>query len=160
MCLNPLFVSNNFIDRALKTNIPLSPMKLQKMLYFTYRDYLKATGKSLFAERFGTWQYGPVLESVYDAFKHYGSRSIERYDKVLDDEAEKVSAYKVNERSDQTLTAVLDDVWDKAKGMSGIALSELTHLPGSAWYKAFQKGQPFLDDADIRVDEIEISAAG
>lgn len=152
MC-NPLFVANNIIDRAKKENISITPMKLQKILYFVYRDYLQKQkdGIPLFAERFATWKYGPVLESVYTAFKKYGSEFISDYYR------EDGKAYAANEESNGLLGQVLNDVWNKTKKYNGIQLSKITHKENSAWYKAFQNQHIFLDDKDIKNDKIEIS---
>ena len=77
--ITALDVSNNILKRGFDDDIDITPMKLQKMLYFVYRKYLQETGKSLFNERFETWKYGPVLSSVYYGFKKYGSNSIRDY---------------------------------------------------------------------------------
>ncbi|MBR6647500.1 MAG: DUF4065 domain-containing protein, partial [Clostridia bacterium] len=70
--ITPVIVANNFIARALNENVPLTPMKLQKLIYFLYKEYLKTTGERLFTESFEVWQYGPVIASVYDEFKGFG----------------------------------------------------------------------------------------
>lgn len=54
--MNPLVVSNNIIDRAFSENIVVTPMKLQRLLYCIYREYLQKTRVPLFAERFETWK--------------------------------------------------------------------------------------------------------
>ena len=46
--INPLFVANNLLNLAFKEKSPVTPMKLQKLLYFIYRDYLQKTKESLF----------------------------------------------------------------------------------------------------------------
>ncbi|MDR0942468.1 MAG: hypothetical protein LBM19_02545 [Holosporales bacterium] len=63
--LNPIFLANNFIEISFNTKEPITPMKLQKMMYFLYRDYLREENIPLFAERFLTWDYCPVLGSLY-----------------------------------------------------------------------------------------------
>lgn len=156
MCANPLFLANNYIDRALKEDVSLSPMKLQKILYFTYRDYLQKCNKSLFSERFGAWKYGPVLETVYHEFKHYGSSSISNYDAVLDDTTGEPRAYKVNENDSPMLKQVINDVWDACKEKNGVELSVLTHREEGAWYAAYQADKEFLDDNDILTDHVKI----
>ena len=151
MVVNPLFLANNFIKRSLNEKIALTPMKLQKLLYFTYRDYLKKTdGESLISERFLTWQYGPVLDSVYQAFKEYKDKPISSFYSCNGE------AYTVRETSDPLLKEVLDDVWHRGKGFNGIYLSKLTHRQDSAWDKAYQSDAPFLLDDDIKAENIEI----
>jgi uncharacterized phage-associated protein len=60
----------------------VTSMKLQKLLYFACRDYLKKTGRELIPEKFAVWQYGPVLVSVYNQFQSFGSKPITEYAKT------------------------------------------------------------------------------
>lgn len=145
---NPVYVSNNFLSRSFQEESPITSMKIQKMLYFLHRDYLKETGLPLFAERFLTWKYGPVLESVYYTYKKFGSRGITTYGGI--------PAYSVNEDVDLILKKLIDDIWVKCLPHDGIYLSKLTHKPESAWYKAWVKQYPFLLDEDIKNDSIEL----
>jgi uncharacterized phage-associated protein len=147
---NPVHVSNNFLARSFEQEVYITPMKLQKMLYFTYRDYLKNADAPLFSERFSAWKYGPVLESVYHTFKKYGSMVITQYGGYPE------PIYIVKEDTDKKLKNILDDLWTKCKPYNGIYLSELTHKSGSAWYKAWTNGQTFLQDEDIKEDNIQV----
>jgi uncharacterized phage-associated protein len=123
-------------------------MKIQKMLYFLYRDYLIGTGLSLFSERFSTWKYGPVLESVYHTYKVFGANSITAYGGT--------PAYSIQEKDDPVLMRNMDNIWDSSRQYTGIGLSRLTHKPESAWYKAWVNNYPFLLDEDIKKETIEI----
>jgi uncharacterized phage-associated protein len=125
-------------------------MKLQKMLYFLYRDYLKKTDNSLFTERFSAWKYGPVLESVYYTFKDFGSQGITQYGGFPG------PVYSVKEEVDTTLKGLLNDLWNKCKPYNGIYLSQLTHKPECAWYKAWTNSQIFLYDEDIKNDNVQV----
>lgn len=140
-----IVLANNILRRSFEQKIPITPMKLQKLLYFIYRDYLQETGKMLFPERFEVWRYGPVISSVYHEFKQYGSKPITSYskDSVGD-------SYIVKE--DNILRRIIDDNWERFKDMSGIEMSRLTHLESSAWAKAVEKRSYFLDDEDIKND--------
>ena len=142
----PLFLSNNFIMKALQEEISLSPMKLQKLIYFTYRDYLQATGESLFSEPISAWKFGPVVESVYNHFKPFGASSI---DKFYKDSAGEVSV--LSERA-EPFGGVIRAVWERYRHMTGIALSGITHKEGSAWYMAWTGGSAHLRDEDIKND--------
>lgn len=46
-------------------------VKLQKILYYVYCDFLKQ-GTELFNDEIQKWQYGPVTPSVYDRFRSNG----------------------------------------------------------------------------------------
>jgi len=149
MCkiFSPLLISNNFIERGLTEGYDISPMKLQKLLYFFYRDYLYATGEPLFSERFETWQYGPVLSPVYHAFKNYRSRSISAYHSDSDG-----NAFKINEANNHNFARTLYLVWEKYKAFTGIELSQMTHQQGTAWRKAWDNDWVFLDENDIKAE--------
>jgi uncharacterized phage-associated protein len=125
-------------------------MKLQKMLYFLYRDYLKQTKDPLFTERFSAWKYGPVLESVYYTFKDYGSQGITNYGGYPG------PVYSVKEETDRTLKELLDNLWNKCRPYNGIYLSQLTHKPECAWYKAWTNKQMFLQDEEIMADSVQV----
>lgn len=50
----------------------ITNLQLQKILYFSYVDYLNRYDKKLFREPIEKWQYGPVVPAVYHSFKDYG----------------------------------------------------------------------------------------
>ena len=47
MPMSASVVCNNILTRAFQENIPVSPMKLQKLMYFVSCEYVKATGKEI-----------------------------------------------------------------------------------------------------------------
>jgi uncharacterized phage-associated protein len=49
----------------------LSNLKIQKLLYYVQGLHLALYDKPLFDEPIVAWQYGPVVESVYQAFKKH-----------------------------------------------------------------------------------------
>lgn len=81
---SPLFISNNLLHLSFNENISITPMKLQRLLYLIYRDYLIETNQSLFSERFGAWKYGPALSSIHDNFHQYYDNPITHYYKSCD----------------------------------------------------------------------------
>lgn len=140
-------LANNILRRSFEQASPISPMKLQKLLYFIYRDYLKRTGESLFPERFEVWKYGPVISNVYHEFKKAGSGPIVDYSKDSNGDS-----YLVSEPPGNILTAIIDENWNRYKNVNGIYLSEITHRTGTPWRKAYERGEPFLSEEDIRND--------
>lgn len=142
--VNALTVANTILEKGLQDNIDISPMKIQKLTFCLYKEYLKQTGTPLFNERFETWKYGPVLRSVYEAFKSYGSNAIKDYATASDG-----NIYVVNTSGAPTFRAVLDKVWDMYSRYDGITLSILTHRAGTAWRKAFDAKRLYLSDNEI-----------
>ena len=150
MIVNPLYLANTIILKSFDERVELTPMKLQKILYFIYREYLQKTGYQIFSERFMTWDYGPVLSTVYYQFKEYCSNNIGDF------YVENGKTLAVREDSENALNEAISYVWNCCRDKNGIELSRLTHKEGSAWYKAYQKDAPFLLDEDIMQDEIPI----
>ena len=136
-------IANSILDRAFDEGVDVSPMKLQKLLYFVYKKYYKDTAKPLFPERFEVWQYGPVVSSVYQLFREFGSKKIKRFYEDNDGDI-----YVISKNNEEFRTA-LDFVWGRYSQYDGIELSEFTHREGTAWYKAFNDEKPFLNDDDI-----------
>ncbi|MGI6184378.1 MAG: Panacea domain-containing protein [Candidatus Fimadaptatus sp.] len=137
-------VANTILYRAKNEGISISPMKLQKLIYFLYAEYLRQEGRPLFAERFEVWRYGPVLDDVYQAFKEYRANSIRGY---MVDVNGRYKIIDVN--SDPCFKHCFDNVWYFYAHKTGIELSEITHQKSGAWYKALSKNQDFLNDQDI-----------
>lgn len=140
---------NTIIKKSFDENVTVSPMKLQKLVYFIYRNYLQETSRPLFAESFQAWKYGPVLESIYDEFKSFKSNRITRFAKTASGDV-----YVINEISEPELCSVINSVWDKYKNYDGIALSQITHKKGGAWRKAFENYSPILNVQDIKEDNV------
>ena len=147
-------VANSILVKSFSENIDITPMKLQKIIYFVYRDYMKETnGQELFEERFETWKYGPVLPSVYREFRKYSSNAIRRYATEFDGK----TVMTVNEDSSPIFRKILNQVWEQCKKFDGIYLSSITHREGSAWRKAADRNDCYLSAQDIMQEEIAIA---
>jgi len=138
-------VTNTILVKANESGISITPMKLQKLLYFYYKSYLKTTKDPLFAERFEPWMYGPVVSDVYNTFKIYKSQPINSYYP----DADGSTLYLLPNDADEPLTRCLDEVWKNYAMFSGIDLSIVTHRPDSAWTKAVKANAFTLSDTDI-----------
>lgn len=144
--ISALDVANSFLERAKKENIDITPMKLQKLIYILYKNYLKTTKNRLFSDQFEVWQYGPVVPSVYDKFKQYRYNSIKKYYEYEPGKYSTVSfdnlIFKEN----------FDKVWEKYKKLDGIFLSNLTHGKDTAWSQAVVDNRNVLSDKDIYLE--------
>jgi uncharacterized phage-associated protein len=54
----------------------LTPMHVQKLLYYAQGWHLAAKGKPLFRETVEAWAHGPVVREVYARFAKYGNQPI------------------------------------------------------------------------------------
>lgn len=148
-----LTVGNSILEKAQEEHQDITPMKLQKLIYCLYKEYYKTTGRALFDERFEAWKYGPVLRSVYDAFKKYGANSIKEFAEEPDG-----SVYVVNQASSSKFKNSFDKIWEKYSDYDGIVLSSFTHKANTAWRKAIDKNAVYLSDEDIASEEDYVAA--
>ncbi|MCM1543550.1 MAG: DUF4065 domain-containing protein [Blautia sp.] len=148
--VSALNVGNSVLSRAFTEDIDITPMKLQKMIYFIYRGYLQRTNSPLFNERFEVWKYGPVVPSVYIAFKNYGSNAIRKFGLESDGQTVLI----VNEDSSPNFRKVMDEIWERCRYLDGVYLSSLTHKAGTAWRKALENKNLYLSDEDIKSEEV------
>src|SRR5262249_1962754 len=68
--------ANLLLDLADELGLSLTPMALQKIAFFAHGWRLAEKGEPLIRQPFEAWEYGPVLRSVYDAFKRSGGAKI------------------------------------------------------------------------------------
>ena len=148
MRYSPSIISNNILNRAFTEGIPVTPMKLQKILYFVASEYAKKTGRTLLGEPFQQWKFGPVMGSVYSEFRSYRAEPIAAFAKDANGEA-----FIISEGSDLHLDNALDTVWEGTKRRTAADLSRITHLPNSAWYRAWLNDERYIDDASLQADE-------
>lgn len=144
MRASAIALSNNILKRGRADNVRITPMKLQKLLYYVCVKYAKETGELPIYERFDVWKYGPVLTSIYAEFKPYGSSAITSFATNA-----KGRAVAVDESVNPLLKKCLDYVWKKLGRYSAIELSERTHRKGSGWYAAYQEDRPFIEKEDM-----------
>lgn len=140
-------LSNNILVRAKREQIPITPMKLQKLLYYVCVKYVQETGGLPISEHFEVWKYGPVVASVYAEFKPFGSSPIKGF--ALN---AKGKAKMVDEDFNPKLRDCLEYVWHKFKNLSGIELSQRTHQKGSGWYSAYQDDKEAISTENMKND--------
>jgi uncharacterized phage-associated protein len=123
-----LTVANEILDKADASGMPLSPLKLMKLAYIGQGWALGITGRPLFEDRIEAWKYGPVIPELYRATKKYGSGTV----------TERLLAPRAD-RIDAELDGLLASVLEKYGQLSGVALSNLTHRPGSPWSQVWNE---------------------
>lgn len=69
-------IADLFIFRLFKKGVYLTNMKLQKLCYFFWAKAISKNSKFLDI-KFEAWQHGPVNRSLYNKYKHLGSKNID-----------------------------------------------------------------------------------
>jgi len=133
---NPLAIANFFIKKSLETGIPVTNMKLVKLVYIAHGWYLGLTGQPLIGEGAEAWKYGPVIPSIYYSFNTYGGNPINQIAYTITPSGQ-TSNYPL---SDPSLNEFLDKVWDVYSGYSAIELSAFTHQENTPWNETWNKG--------------------
>ena len=116
--ITSLDVANYFL--SLNDYKDLTNLKLQKMIYYAYGWHLALYEAPLFEEQFEAWDYGPVIPSLYQAFKKYKDRPVP----VSQDFNSDVIGSK---------TKFLDDIYIKYGHYSASKLCDLTHVTSTPW---------------------------
>ena len=65
-----------FVQKGIEEGKFVTQMKLQKMVYFAHGYHLARYNEPLIREEFEAWKFGPVVPSIYQSYKLYGSDMI------------------------------------------------------------------------------------
>jgi uncharacterized phage-associated protein len=130
-----LDISSFFIKKG------VSPLKLQKLLYYSQLWFFVKNDKMLFNDRIQAWIYGPVVYDVWANFKFMKRSSI-------------IPISRANNLNldDLTLNHLID-VWKSYGHLSGSDLVDLTHndLPWKNSRKGLLSIQP--GDKDVIINQ-------
>jgi uncharacterized phage-associated protein len=74
--VNSITIARAMLDRACEKSIAISPLKLQKLMYYCQGYSLATYGVRAFDGDIKAWKHGPVVELVYHEYKQYGNSSI------------------------------------------------------------------------------------
>ncbi len=144
-------VANAFIKRAKEDKLDgLTPMKLQKLLFFAQSWSLARDNELLMDDVFCRWQYGPVIPSLYHEFKEYGanpitemgSHVITREDKLI-----KVTPYIGDD--DVESWDLIDEIIRVYGEYTGSQLSCITHEDNSAWARTGGADGGAMQNSDL-----------
>ena len=113
-------VENFFVSMdAAREEPDVTPLKLQKLLYFAQANYLASTDQRLFNEDIEAYDHGPV---VYSTYRRYSGSS-------------QIVAAEPGEHGVDAIRRLPDDVrhflnavWEQYKDFSASQLRKLTHI--------------------------------
>lgn len=128
-------IANKFIELAKEEGrSDLSPMKLQKLVYYAHAWFMAFTDKELIKEEIQAWKFGPVIPDIYHEFKEHGNTNITSFATELNFEESKLELITpVVDETDEDAKAIINEVWKVYKDLTPIQLSNATHAKGSPW---------------------------
>lgn len=124
-------VANLLLDLAEELGLSMTHMALHKIAYFAHGWRLAQEGQPLIRQPFEAWQYGPVLNSVYQAFKKSGDKKITTRATGFDPVEER--SFVMREDFSLPDRAFLRDILLAYGSRSAPELSRMTHRPGGPW---------------------------
>lgn len=104
---------------------PISNLKLQKMLYYTWIDYYKKTNNALFLNDICAWQLGPVVPDAYYEFCSYAGTPI---------------SVTFNVSVDSSDVSLINSIIDSYISIPASTLVNKSHRKGGAWDIVYRDG--------------------
>ncbi len=144
-------VANEILAVARKNHAALDPMKLQKLAFYAHGWHLGLQHTPLLDEQVEAWPYGPVIPSIYHAFKQYGTEQVAASASAIDAEG---SLYvpRLAKGYDRRL---IEKVWEQYGDFSATQLSKMTHRPGTPWDTTWNNNSSRLRSLAIPNELIE-----
>lgn len=129
-------IANTFL-REFGASGGVEHMKLQKLVYCAYGWWLAQYGlesERLTEDRPEIWKHGPVFPDLYHAFKIFGRKPI----KEMQSTSPFVAPDLIDD-DDENVMKLVRWIWGRYGHLSSFALSDMTHKPGTPWYRVAQE---------------------
>ena len=125
------------VAKYILSKIKCTQLKLQKLVYFCYADYLCDTGKELFTDSIYAFKYGPVVDTVYQRYKKYGYKPITEEKEDIDSNVSELPAKSrilfAEDGTEKILS--IDTTLRKYGQLTAAQLVDLTHRENAPWTK-------------------------
>ena len=121
-------VANYFVRKSLETGKELTPMKVLKLVYIAHGWNLALYDEPLISDSIQAWKFGPVIPSVYQAFRVFRNSQITM-----------MSPHTGNSELSKKDSELLDRIWDVYGDYDGIQLSAITHRENTPWDTVWNK---------------------
>lgn len=125
---------------------PMSHLKIQKLVYLAYKEYLFKYKRSLFEEKIVAYKYGPVVEEVYQTFKEHGSSVIKMDDSteyiLKDIHFPQAMGRMLLAKDVEKIVPTLLEIVEKYGDFTGGELVDFTHSEKGPWNTVYR---PYLN---------------
>lgn len=126
--MNAIDAARYLIQRNLDAGVPITNLKLQKILYYVQGYSFRQLNSEAFSDPVYRWPYGPVVPSVYFAYNINRANEICELDDLSIDSLKTLRAY-------DGIKNLVDAIDDACKGKSAAELVNMTHHE-SPWMEA------------------------
>ena len=117
----------NYFIRLKRTHDGQGPSitQLVKLVYLAHGWTLALHDRPLINDQVEAWRHGPVIRTVYHAFRPYGTSDLQP-----------VSIYE--DPLEPEIKDLLDRVYEMYKHLTPVQLTKLVHLEGGPWCQSYQ----------------------
>lgn len=150
-------IANEFLDIAEREERPITPLKLQKLIYFAHGWHLAIKKTPLIDRRIAAWRYGPVIPAVYGEFKQFGNEPITDY-RAIEGVFQNGRLYFAKASIEATEGVTLEEkefahqlcerIWQVYGWYSASQLSAATHNPGTPWNQVYDVARRDIEIPD------------
>lgn len=130
-------VANEILLIGQEKGIPMSMMKLIKLVYFAHGATLAITGNPLSSEQAEAWKYGPVFRDLYASLPKNGAAPVAYPVKTP------FGAVTRDKSFSDTEIRIMTHIVDQFGSMGAFELSDITHSEDSPWTEIYKKNGPF-----------------
>jgi uncharacterized phage-associated protein len=124
-------VANFLLDYADQQKVTVTLLSVLKMIYYAHGWYLCRHPEPLLRQSFEAWEHGPVVRSVWEAFRDTGKKPItsraKRFDVITGSYSVICDAIEPEQAS------FLRSIFDAYAYIHAFELSEMTHEKGTPW---------------------------
>ncbi len=128
------------IAKYILTKVPCTHLKLEKLVYMCYADYLCSTKEKLFNDRIYAYKLGPVIETVYEKYKKAGHDDLAvEDDRRTYNETDKVMPIRsriLSSSNGLKKIISIDKTLEKYSNYPASFLVDLTHKNSTPWSKS------------------------
>lgn len=149
-------IANEFLDlAAAEPNRKLTQIEIQKLVYFAHGWNLAYTDEPLIGELFEPWKYGPVVRTLYDAFRRFGSDAITaKATSWQTDNAGMIvevtpTISSTDAATDGYSSALVSQVWKIYGALAPFRLVDATHVQDGPWAQAYTARQTYIPNQSI-----------
>ena len=121
---------------------PIRNLQLQKILYFVQGAFYYKFDHSIFDDTIRAWDYGPVIDNVYNMYKKYGSSTIQEVDINFES--------TFNRESEPEATRELVDIMvESLREIDPWELVRISHEDGTPWKSNYHIWWPAIESTQI-----------
>lgn len=119
-----LDIARYIINYSCEIERKITNLKLQKLLYYVQAEFLVSKNERCFDDEIVSWDYGPVVISVYDEFKYSGRMELQKQENYktieFDENIQNIKMYDkrfddsyIFEKDKELIKKVVDSYKDK-----------------------------------------------